>query len=33
MRINKMRELVIGGYTLAPGNFDALLVGYREVRT
>jgi DNA ligase D-like protein (predicted ligase) len=32
MRINKVRELVIGGYTPAPRNFDALLVGYREGR-
>lgn len=32
MRINKVRDLVIGGYTLAPRNFDALLVGYREGR-
>jgi ATP-dependent DNA ligase len=27
-----VRELVIGGYTLAPGNFDALLVGYYKGR-
>jgi len=32
MRINKVREFVIGGYTPAPRNFDALLVGYRESR-
>ena len=30
MRINKAREFVIGGYTPAPRNFDALLVGYHE---
>ncbi len=32
VRINRAREFVIGGYTLAPRNFDALLVGYREGR-
>ena len=32
IRINKVREFVIGGYTPAPRNFDALLVGYRESR-
>ncbi len=32
IRINKVREFVIGGYTTAPRNFDALLVGYRESR-
>ena len=32
MRINRVREFVIGGYTPAPRNFDALLVGYREGR-
>jgi len=32
MRINKVREFVIGGYTSAPRNFDAILVGYRESR-
>ncbi len=32
LRINKVREFVIGGYTQAPRNFDALLVGYRESR-
>jgi DNA ligase D-like protein (predicted ligase) len=30
MRINKVRELVIGGYTPAPRNFDAILVGEYE---
>jgi DNA ligase D-like protein (predicted ligase) len=28
MRINKGRELVIGGYVPAPKNFDSLIVGY-----
>ena len=32
IRINKVREFVIGGYTPAPRNFDALLIGYRESR-
>ena len=32
MPINKVREFVIGGYTPAPRNFDALLVGYYEGR-
>ncbi|MFZ0680813.1 non-homologous end-joining DNA ligase [Candidatus Binatus sp.] len=32
MRINKVRELVIGGYTPAPRKFDAILVGYYEGR-
>jgi ATP-dependent DNA ligase len=32
MRINKVHEFVIGGYTPAPRNFDALVVGYREGR-
>jgi DNA ligase D-like protein (predicted ligase) len=30
MRVNQGQELVIGGYTPAPGNFDALAVGYYE---
>lgn len=32
MRINKVREFAIGGYTPAPRNFDALLVGYYKGR-
>ena len=32
IQINKVREFVIGGYTPAPRNFDALLIGYRESR-
>jgi DNA ligase D-like protein (predicted ligase) len=30
MRINKGQEFVIGGYTLGPRNFDALILGYYE---
>jgi DNA ligase D-like protein (predicted ligase) len=30
MRINRGQEFVIGGYTLAPKNFDALIFGYYE---
>jgi DNA ligase D-like protein (predicted ligase) len=30
MRINKGQEFVIGGYTLGPKNFDALIFGYYE---
>jgi ATP-dependent DNA ligase len=30
MRINQGQEFVIGGYTLAPKNFDALIFGYYE---
>jgi ATP-dependent DNA ligase len=30
MRVNQGQEFVIGGYTPAPRNFDALLVGYYD---
>jgi ATP-dependent DNA ligase len=30
MRVNQGQELVIGGYTPSPKNFDALVVGYYE---
>ncbi len=30
MRINAGQELVIGGYTPSPKNFDALIIGYYE---
>ena len=32
IRINKVSEFVIGGYTPSPRNFDGLLVGYHEGR-
>jgi hypothetical protein len=28
MRVNQGQELVIGGYTASPKNFDAVVVGY-----
>jgi bifunctional non-homologous end joining protein LigD len=28
MRVNQGQEFVIAGYTLAPKNFDALVIGY-----
>src|SRR5206468_10065599 len=28
MRVNQGQELVIGGYTPSPKNFDALVIGY-----
>jgi len=30
MRVNQGQELVIGGYTPSPKNFDALVIGYYE---
>lgn len=30
MRVNQGQELVIGGYTVSPKNFDALVLGYYE---
>jgi bifunctional non-homologous end joining protein LigD len=30
MRVNQGQEFVIGGYTPAPRNFDALVIGYYE---
>lgn len=30
MRINKGQEFVIGGYTIGPKNFDAIIFGYHE---
>ena len=30
MRVNQGQELVIGGYTPSPRNFDALIIGYYE---
>ena len=30
MRVNPGQELVIGGYTPSPKNFDALVIGYYE---
>jgi ATP-dependent DNA ligase len=30
MRVNRGQEFVIGGYTLGPKNFDALIFGYYE---
>jgi bifunctional non-homologous end joining protein LigD len=30
MRVNQGQEFVIGGYTPAPKNFDALVIGYYE---
>jgi DNA ligase D-like protein (predicted ligase) len=30
MRVNQGQELVIGGYTPSPRNFDALVIGYYE---
>ena len=30
MRVNQGQEFVIGGYTVAPKNFDALIFGYYE---
>jgi bifunctional non-homologous end joining protein LigD len=30
MRVNQSQELVIGGYTPSPKNFDALVIGYYE---
>lgn len=30
MRVNQGQEFVIGGYTPAPKNFDALIIGYYE---
>jgi bifunctional non-homologous end joining protein LigD len=30
MRVNQGQEFVIGGYTPAPRNFDALAIGYYE---
>jgi DNA ligase D-like protein (predicted ligase) len=30
MRVNQGQELVIGGYTPAPKNFDALVIGYYD---
>src|SRR5205085_6544331 len=30
MRINRGKEFVIGGYTIGPKNFDALIFGYYE---
>jgi bifunctional non-homologous end joining protein LigD len=30
MRVNQAQEFVIGGYTPAPKNFDALVIGYYE---
>ncbi|MFL6354833.1 MAG: ATP-dependent DNA ligase, partial [Bryobacteraceae bacterium] len=28
MRVNRGQEFVIGGYTVGPKNFDALIFGY-----
>ena len=30
MRVNQGQELVIGGYTPTPKNFDALVLGYYD---
>jgi len=30
MRVNRGQEFVIGGYTPAPKNFDALVIGYYD---
>jgi ATP-dependent DNA ligase len=30
MRVNARQELVIGGYTASPKNFDALVIGYYQ---
>jgi hypothetical protein len=30
MRVNAGQELVIGGYTSSPKNFDALVIGYYD---
>jgi ATP-dependent DNA ligase len=30
MRVNRGQEFVIGGYTVGPKNFDALIFGYYE---
>ena len=30
MRVNAGQELVIGGYTPSPKNFDALVIGYYD---
>jgi ATP-dependent DNA ligase len=30
MRVNRRQEFVIGGYTVGPKNFDALIFGYYE---
>ena len=30
MRVNQGQELVIGGYTPSPKNFDALVIGYYD---
>src|SRR5271170_417438 len=32
MRLNAGQELVIGGYTPSPKNFDALVIGYYDGR-
>jgi bifunctional non-homologous end joining protein LigD len=30
MRVNRVQEFVIGGYTPAPNNFDALVIGHYD---